>query len=343
MRLLHGVLCHLIIVYLMVGCSGNRAPMFPGSPHDWDQSSVPERRLVSLHLDRIGTIPQDTSIFLTRPEVYRTDMKGNVLVLDFRNLMIRRFDANGQWLNSYGSGRGNAPGEFTGTVDFTVTHNGQVAVLEANERRLTWFDLSGRLRETVLHKGGSASRFIQTPLGRQYFLDLHNDSLLATVWNGVRTDFGSPVVDVNDPIANMFVKEGNLGVAGEDVIYVPARVPAIFRFAHDGSLVYSVTTPDRHHYSSVEIDESPFANGYSVRPATPYLHSLISVSDGNLYLLSRMRPRTVDVYEANTGAYRYSFDAPNESAHLHISGHRYIQREQDTLVAVYEMTLGVDD
>lgn len=317
------------------GCGGGG----DATQFDLSTATSPARTFVEASLTRVGVIPNDPSVMLSRPEVVRADSFGNVLVMDFSSRTVMRFNANGVLLNTYGRGYGQGPGELGGSlVDMRVIADNRVAVLELNERRLQIFDLDGGFVETKLFQRGLATRFSQNSQGRTYFLNISGDFVLTTEFDGVRAGFGQLFESPQSPFTEVFLREGNIDAVGEDIVYVPMRTPVVLRYSPDGSQVFGTATPDLSAYSPPEVEEIAIEGGRGARPSGVPINALISVDNSNIFVRSYIE-RAIDVYDVDNGAYKYSFSIPPGGPGRYVRGGRYIHQEQDTLVVIYELSL----
>ncbi|MCX6567424.1 MAG: 6-bladed beta-propeller [Candidatus Aminicenantes bacterium] len=76
------------------------------------------------------------------------DADGNIYALDARESNIKVFSARGQFLRTIGR-QGNGPGELVTPVYMDLFNSTELAVLDAQSRRLTFFGLNGEYRRSV--------------------------------------------------------------------------------------------------------------------------------------------------------------------------------------------------
>lgn len=81
--------------------------------------------------------------------ILRADRQDNLYVLDYGDLKIKHFTADGTFVQALGEGRGQGPGEFSGPSDFTVSNNGDVWVVDTRNGRIVVFDNQGTLAQTI--------------------------------------------------------------------------------------------------------------------------------------------------------------------------------------------------
>jgi hypothetical protein len=71
------------------------------------------------------------------------DKNDNIYVLDYLNNSANRYNPKGEYITSYGSGRGQGPGEFQQASDICVDSQGQVYIADNEQRRISVFRSSG--------------------------------------------------------------------------------------------------------------------------------------------------------------------------------------------------------
>lgn len=71
------------------------------------------------------------------------DYYGNIFVADKMDMQIRKFDANGKYLDRIGR-RGRGPGEFSDISYLDIVDNDQLVVFDMLNARITFFDLNGK-------------------------------------------------------------------------------------------------------------------------------------------------------------------------------------------------------
>lgn len=89
---------------------------------------------------------------LKNPGDVKVDREGNIYVLDWSDMRIRKFSEKGQLLGILGKGKGNNPGQFISPTDFTLTRNGEVLVADPKRKDITVFDSLGEVVKTISTK-----------------------------------------------------------------------------------------------------------------------------------------------------------------------------------------------
>lgn len=87
------------------------------------------------------------------------DSHGNVYICDDLFVEIKKFDKNGKYIKTIGSGKGRGPGEFITPRRIQLDENDNLFVLDYELRRLTQFDQSGVFLKTLPIKIMKACEF----------------------------------------------------------------------------------------------------------------------------------------------------------------------------------------
>ncbi len=104
---------------------------------------------------RIGTLDGDERYALGLVVGITETADGTVWVADRMLGAIRRYNADGEYLDEIG-GRGDGPGEFSYLTDIRTTPSGEVAVWDPMGRRITYFRSDGSLaRDVTVEVGGA--------------------------------------------------------------------------------------------------------------------------------------------------------------------------------------------
>jgi len=98
---------------------------------------------------REWTLTNTPGSLLFGPLLAKVASDGAVYLLDSGDLSIKKFDAAGKFVEAYGQGKGQGPGEFASLTDFAVTPGGDVWAVDASNGRLSVFAPGGRLARTI--------------------------------------------------------------------------------------------------------------------------------------------------------------------------------------------------
>ena len=270
---------------------------------------------------------------LAYPVTARVSDAGDIYVADFGNVVVRRFDADGDFVRDYGTGQGEGPGEFQSLVDVEVDGMGRVAGLDPVLSRVVVFDETGGVVETIT-----------IPVPAHRFAYMTNGDLVVTTMDSVLfrrfSADGSAVLGFGELLekeqrANALAISGEFAVADDWVVYTGTYGGVLASWsALDGSTRYIRPTVVKRPFPV------PVRRGDAIliAPEDRIAASFALHVDGDrvFVLASADGSRVADVYEAATGDYRHSFHVPDQEATgITVSGDRYLFMT-DTLVSVWE-------
>lgn len=257
---------------------------------------------------------------------------GDIYVLDFGNLLIRRFAPDGRFLRNYGAGSGEGPGEFQGLTDFDIDDNGQLWTWDPTLARFQVLNnLDGSVVRTI-RRPWPSTRFALVP--GEHIVMHGVDSLLfqrfAPDSSGVFR-FGRVV---NDQFTNAMVVEGEFVHDDSTVVYTGLYGGVLGRWSFvDGSVRYvRPTVVDRSFPTLVRRDGAIF-----IAPEDRVGAALGITLDGDeiAVLAYADTIRVLDIYELSDGSYRHSMVLPDQTArHVSIADGRYVLTG-DTLVSIW--------
>ena len=159
----------------------------PSDQHVIVKNKAPLYADISYSYDLIFTIGGEESDYrLAVPYLILVDEEGSIFVADSNPWQIVKYDARGNFVRRIGA-PGEGPGEFTFIASMALTSDGELAVYDARQNRVQYFDLDGTvLRQVRLSTGaiGIPEMFIRE--GAYYlggtFVDKKTHRLLPSVW-----------------------------------------------------------------------------------------------------------------------------------------------------------------
>ncbi len=271
------------------------------------------------------------------PALVRTSYDGKyVYVLDYGDLKIKRFSGDGKFLNEYGKGKGEGPGEFKNPTDFVVDRSYNVWVCDPSNGLVTIFKENGEVLKTM--------RLKSVPLR----LKLVGEKLLAI--RPVTT--GDYLVEVYDLDGNFrfgLGKEltslqkdvlfgGWMDSEGEFLYYGFERLSYILSFdLKNGKINYMKRTVDEFPDPKIETFS---VNGHIVRGLpkdAPFSTMSLNVKNGMIFIKSGANWRKkedvtiIDVYSTSDGEYKHSFKIPKRMGVVYFDGN-FIYGISDTVV-----------
>jgi DNA-binding beta-propeller fold protein YncE len=153
-----------------------------------------------------------------RPTDVAFDAAGNIYVSDgFGNARIAKFDANGQFLKSWGT-RGTGPGQFDTPISIVTDAQGNVYVADRGNRRIQVFDGEGVFQRQIGDIGAPSSLCISP--GAHPYLYSSNSNDPANLENGEIYR-----LELNGKIAGRFGAAGKLPKEFGTVNAIDCREP----------------------------------------------------------------------------------------------------------------------
>ena len=238
------------------------------------------------------------------------DHNESFYVADGADWTIKQFDSAGNFVASFGEGKGEGPGESLGVSSFGVLGDSALWFLDSG-KRINFFRMDGsfaRSERLIRPWHNPMSRLAITAEGRHYYMVTSGQGtgyFFETSLGGTTDQFGA--------LQHEFGWEEDIPLSGqvathrESMLYIPTHFPFIARFRADGALAYARATMD-----------------YGITPKPEYVHyavgrkrvfnerlmdSLPSV-DGDRLFVHANAAQAMDVYDVNSGDYLYSVRLP---------------------------------
>lgn len=285
---------------------------------------------VSFNLLHELPLPKEPDVYLLKPEGIRVDADGHVYVNDWGDMTVKRFNAHGEYVTTYGSGIGSAPGEFLSIFDTSTVGDSMVYVLDLRAERISLFASGGSFVKTKVapHR---AIELSVTPIGRSYFLlTTGGASVFETSLGSETRGFGTTLLE-GQRYNDFMMLSGFLTTYGENMVYLPMYFPAIIQYNPNGELVYARTTPDFGHTVPPRTS-SPAPHFTRLEAKTIQMFPVADSDRINVY--SRTDTTAIDVYDAPTGDYLHSIALPFGTS---IMRQNRIYNRRDTTIVVYSV------
>ena len=285
-------------------------------------------------LVRLPGEAEDRDLIFT-PTAARADRQGNIYVVDLHAVAIHGFDSAGSYVATYGGNIGAGPGELMSIVNLGIIGDSTVYIVDENAQRISYFGLDGAfLRSEVLEFSPVSHQF--TSGGRSYSLvGGLTDHLFETSKGADIVPFG--IVPQAPHGRSSSCCLGFTTTFGNNLLFAPHYFPILVQYKPDGTIEYVRGTPD---WGTVEPPKWETVGmggmqGYSFVGQS--LHEAISVDEGKVYVFAYVTSEpgyAVDVYDAQTGTYEYSFRI-GEIENAYMLNQRLYGREGDTAIVVY--------
>ena len=96
----------------------------------------------------VGVDEGDENYMFSFPVDIDSDLNGNIYVLDFKELTIKKYDSRGKFERNI-SRQGQGPGELEYPVCFYVDLNDLIYILDYSEKKIEIFDVSGDYKKSI--------------------------------------------------------------------------------------------------------------------------------------------------------------------------------------------------
>lgn len=289
-----------------------------------------ERIWADVSLTPLHQLPMEPDVQLLRTMDIKVDAKGHVFVSDWGDMTVKRFSAQGEYVTTYGSGIGSAPGELTSILDMGTMGDSAVYVLDSDAGRISLFARDGRFVKTI----PVYSRFHRhaiTADGRSYSMTTGSAIFETRLSESDKRGFGNTLLE-GQRENNYMLLDGFITTYNEHLVYLPLYFPVIIQFDDTGVIVYARTTPDFGHTRPPRTTSpQPGFTGLDAEILQDF-----PVADGNrINVYSRRDTSAIDVYDAPTGDYQYSIALPFGRGSTMRNNRIYNLR--DTTIAVYSV------
>ncbi len=273
---------------------------------------------------------------LFNPGEITVDAAGNIFVTDHAVFKVLAFDQDGHYIRSYGEGEGEGPGELRSVMNTGLIGDTTLFAVDYASRKISYFSKdSGAFIESRTITGVPIRHTVSTE-GVAYTLVGRTDSLF-------RSESGSDVIQFGELVENQISHGFNLALGYIDtyrdkMLLSLTYFPVIAQYESDGSLVYARTTPDYFaQFDEPEWVRTDFAGAIGFRIQGQAINTRSSVYNDQLFVHSR-KAGAIDVFDAETGDYGYSFRLPRDRSAAYVMNNRLYQAE-DTTVVVYSFSL----
>lgn len=312
------LLVSLVVVGAAAGLFGNRPhvvslKLAPGAPQPEPQAAR-ERAWRKVSLERIASLPAGEGKTLQSPTILRIGANGEAYVLDSGGPAIVSISPQGAIVS-----RWTVPG-LGDPTDLAVAEDGRIWIADPDHSRVVTVASGGGSPKIVdvevppVRILPSPDGFVATPLKRSpsFFL---------------RYDAGGQLLNsfaelFPEDVQSALTVDGWLVNAGSDAfVFLFRQASLLASYSTAGDLRFLRQTINPGPFPKIQVDS---AGRQRIDPEARLASISGSFVDGNLYVLSAERGRSLDVYAMGTGEYLYSFEAPEKDA-------RYVVLSRDRL------------
>ena len=244
------------------------------------------------------------------PTLVFADQNEFFYVADDADWTIKQFDSAGNFVASFGEGRGEGPGETTGLSSFGVLGDSSLWFLDSG-KRINFFRMDGsfaRSERLIRPWHNPMRRLAITAEGRHYYMVTSGQAtgyFFETSLGGTTEQFGALQHEHGwEEDIPLF---GKVAAHRESMLYIPTHFPFISRFSADGTLAYARATMD--YGITPKPEYVRYAVGRRRVFNEPLMKSLPNV-DGDRLFVHANAAQAMDVYDVNSGDYLYSVRLP---------------------------------
>ncbi len=207
-----------------------------------EEQQTMERVWEPVSVSRMFELPVEEEMMLYQPELIKQDTNGDIYFVDYGVYQILRFDSKGNYIMSYGSGAGSAPGEFLSIGSFKIASDSLIYVTDSNNARISSFSKAtgSFIDSRAFDRQAAPIRHAITDTGIEYFFRAFNKLAFESNFRDRSVEFGELVG--GDGSVTSLVASGMIETYKDRMIYVPARFPVIMVYDVNGSLVRAKKT-----------------------------------------------------------------------------------------------------
>jgi hypothetical protein len=331
----------VLICFFVLSCSSGEGEATLGKflfLEKAEEQQTSERVWKPVSVSRLFELPVEGEIMLYKPGWVVPDTNGDFYVVDYGAYQVFRFDSKGNYIMSYGSGVGSAPGEVVSISSVEVASDSLIYVTDSNNARISSFSKeTGRFIDSrTFDRGEVPRRHAITDTGIEYFFRAFNEIAFKSNFRDGSVEFGDLVE--GDRRVSHLVTAGMIEPYKDRMIYVPTRFPVIMVYDVNGSLVRAKKTMTLDRFEEPQLVRYVMNGIESYRIEGDRVNSIrVSVVGDELLLQSTSDSEDliVDVYEAGSIEYKYSFRLDYYS--VHITNDRIYQITRDGTVIVHSI------
>ncbi len=332
----------ILICFFVLSCSSGEGEATLGKfvfLEKAEEQQIKERVWEPVSVSRMFELSVEEEIMLYDPQYIIPDTNGDMYVVDYGVYQIFRFDSKGNYIMSYGSGVGSAPGEFLSISSVQVASDSLIYVTDSNNARISSFSkATGSLIDSrVFERREAPKRRATTDTGIEYIFRAFNKLVFESNFRDRSVEFGE-LVEGDDRLVSSLVATGMIKTYKDRMIYVSHRFPVILVYDVNGNLVRAKKTMTLDRFEEPQLVRYVMNGIESYRIEGRGVNSIrVSVVGDELLLQSRgdSEDLIVDVYEAGSIEYKYSFRLGFYQAY--IANDRIYQPTRDATVIVHSI------
>ena len=327
-------LAGLVALIGILALSDNKSD--PAVKHTYIEQEQTERIWVEQEFESVKLkVPLHEALYNPGPMKLRDD---NIYIIDYGDMLLKRFSLDGELLNTIGLGRGQGPGEL-GTITDYYVRDSVVWIADPDTRSVSMFTTEG----TYLSRFTTPSpmpRITRLPNNNLVLMAMMNVDLfheVDTTGELVRT-FGELVMDQTQ---NAMALDGTFAPRDDGgFIYAPTYASYLYYYDASGVFEKLVQTIDRLKFPGTKSEEKGVGVAFFA-PTSDIVINNTSVHEGIIYLHSKFTKKKIesghlsvlDRYDLQTGSYISSTRLPFPVREAVVYGDR-LYCSHDTTVTV---------
>jgi hypothetical protein len=312
--------------------------IFIGDTYGTEQK-VKERIFKKVECRKIFT----TSESLFTPSKVR--VKGRFLyIFDFGDLKVKKFSFYGKFLEMYGKGKGQGPGEFLNPTDFVVDDSLNIWVNDPYLMSITVIGTDNSIKRTFRPKnmslkiclaGGKVILVRAVPVECMFDVYSYNGDYLYCIGNNLFPE--------QSKLEFSLLFGGYIDCDSEFLYWAFDRLNYLFAInLKDGKLKYLVKTIDEITPPKIKVIDTKSGPIYKVEEDKEFSALSMNLVGNEIFVTSGKNWQSrdsityIDVYSSFDGRYLYSFKIPEKFNRGYFDG-RYYYGVKDTVVSKWEV------
>ena len=265
----------LPVLFILFSCINDKNNVSGGENiHDLNteikQRDIQERKINLYNIRKTDSIQKSKKYFLRNPQSFEIDSEGErIYIFDYGDMKVKEFDLDGIYIGSYGKGMGSGPGKVSNISDAGPIGDSAVYIADQRNRRVTFFDKKGNMKESLSYENISPSRYKKDNYGTDYVtgLGLNGTFVLASRANKKQRfdKFHN---------ASPILSDGNVESYENKIIYIPSYYPVLIEYNIEDTTGTAYPTPDygKEEAPSANVKESGSGKRVSAPPTSERVH-----------------------------------------------------------------------
>lgn len=260
---------------------------------------------------------EDYGIF--NPLSVRTDLRGNIYILDFSIPGIIKISYDGKTITSFGKGKGKGPGELLNPTDFFIDNNQNIWVVDPVLGEVIKFNNKGTLIDIFKISIPAYRIVVFSPI--EYLLVVNNFKRLFQIYESgnLKDEFGNII---SEQEKYSILLSGIIAIDNrQNIYYVTDRSNLFFSFSKEGKERFTTLTIGGDKILP-KINMQP--SGFISLPRT-FTNLDIKAYDNEIMILGRninkkIKNTYLDIYSVSNGLYKNTITIPEKVLSFDIRG-----------------------